>query len=158
MNIFYEAHKLVLQKMLEKRVDFILVGGYAVNYYGYNRVTGDRDIWLQPDNGNKKLLLDALLALGFDEEGIATINSWDFTRPQLFHIGAKPDLTDFMTHISGVNYELAKINATLADIEGLELYVIHLNNLIENKQSSGRLKDLADVEYLQRILRLKHKQ
>lgn len=41
MNIFYDAHKLLLQTMLDKQVNFILVGGYAVNYYGYNRITGD---------------------------------------------------------------------------------------------------------------------
>jgi predicted nucleotidyltransferase len=89
MNIFYDAHKLVLQKLLDKQVSFILVGGYAVNYYGYNRVTGDMDVWLQPDNSNKKLLLTALKQLGFDEEGITTIDSWDFTKLQLFHIGGK---------------------------------------------------------------------
>src|SRR6266487_325428 len=146
MNIFYDEHRLVLQKMLDKQVDFMLVGGYAVIYHGYDRLTGDMDIWLQPDNNNKKLLLLSLQELGFDEEGIAVIDSWDFTKPQLFHIGKKPDLTDFMTHISGVKYEIAKRNATLANIDGLDLYIIHLNNLIENKQATGRLKDLADVE------------
>jgi hypothetical protein len=119
MNIFYDAHKLVLQKLLDKQVNFILVGGYAVNYYGYNRVTGEMDVWLQPDNSNKKLLLIALPELGFDEEGITIIDSWDFTKPQLFHIGEKPDLTDFMTHISGVKYDIAKRNSTLANIDGL---------------------------------------
>ena len=158
MNIFYDAHKLVLQKLLDKKVGFILVGGYAVNYYGYNRVTGDMDVWLQPDNSNKKLLLTALKELGFDEEGITTIDSWDFTKPQLFHIGKKPYLTDFITHISGVSYDTARQNAILANIDGLNLYIIHLNNLIENKNATGRLKDLADVEYLQKILIFKNKQ
>jgi predicted nucleotidyltransferase len=158
MNIFYAVHKLVLQKLLDKKVSFILVGGYAVNYYGYNRVTGDMDVWLQPDNSNKKLVLIALKELGFDEEGITTIDGWDFTKPQLFHIGKKPYLTDFITHISGVMYDTAKQNAILANIDGLNLYIIHLNNLIENKNATGRLKDLADVEYLQKILILKNKQ
>lgn len=158
MNIFYDAHKLVLQKMLDKQVNFMLVGGYAVNYYGYNRVTGDMDVWLQPDNSNKKLLLIALKELGFDDDGITVIDNWDFTKPQLFHIGEKPDLTDFMTAISGVKYVTAKQNAILANIDGLNLYIIHLNNLIENKKASGRLQDLADVEHLQKILTLKNKQ
>ncbi len=85
MNIFYDAHKLVLQKMLDKEVEFILIGGYAVNYYGYNRVTGDMDIWLKPDNSNKTLLLIALQELGFDEEGIMLIDTWDFSKPLFFH-------------------------------------------------------------------------
>ena len=158
MNILYNEHWLVLQKMLDKKVNFILVGGYAVNYYGYNRVTGDMDIWVKPDNNNKKLLVTALHELGFDKQGLAIIEGWDFTNPQLFHIGNKPDLTDFMTHIAGVTYETAKQNAIHANIDGLNLNIIHLNNLIENKKATGRLKDLTDVEYLQKILHLKNKQ
>ena len=79
MNIFYQEHRIILKTLLEHRVDFILIGGYAVNYYGYNRVTGDMDIWLAPDNDNKEMLLKALASLGFDEDGINTIRSWDFT-------------------------------------------------------------------------------
>lgn len=157
MNVLYNLHRAVLKKFQKKQVNCILVGGYAVNYYGYNRVTGDMDIWLQPDNDNKKLLLVALQELGYDDEGLKIIDSWDFTKPQLFHIGNKPDLTDFMTHISGVNYETAKQNAIQAIIDGLNLHIIHLNNLIENKNATGRLKDLTDVEYLQKILMLKNK-
>jgi hypothetical protein len=158
MNIFYTDHRLILQKMIDNKVDFILVGGYAVIYHGYDRLTGDMDIWIRPDNENKKPLLLALKELEYDEEGISVIDNWDFTKPQLFHIGNKPDLTDFMTHISGVHYETAKQNAIQANIEGLEFFIIHINNLIENKQASGRLKDLADVEYLQKILAMKNKQ
>jgi len=156
MNILYNEHRQVLQKLLDKKVSFILVGGYAVNYYGYNRVTGDMDVWIQPDNKNKSLLVIALQELGFDEEGIKIIESWDFTKPQLFHTGKKPDLTDFMTHIAGVDYDIAKQNAIQANIDGLNLSIIHITNLIENKKASGRLKDLTDVEYLQRILHLKN--
>lgn len=157
MNIFYDDHRLVLQKMLDKNVDFILVGGYAVIYHGYDRLTGDMDIWLQPDNENKKKLLSALIELGFDEEGIAVIDSWDFTKPQLFHIGNKPDLTDFMTYLSGIKYAATKQNAIHTNIDGLNLYVIHLNNLLENKKASGRLKDLTDIEHLQKVFKLRNK-
>ncbi len=158
MNIFSEENRLILQKMSDKQVNFMLVGGHAVIYHGYNRLTGDMDIWLKPDNDNKKLLLETLNELGFDDEGIAIINSWDFTKMQIFHIGKIPDKTEFMTYISGVEYTTAKPNAILANLDGVSLYIIHLNNLIENKQATGRLKDLADVEHLQKILILKNKQ
>ena len=158
MNIFSEENRLILQKMFDKKVDFMLVGGHAVIYHGYNRLTGDMDIWLKPDNDNKKLLLEALTEIGFDDRGIAIINSWDFTKPQIFHIGKVPDKTEFMTYISGVEYDIAKPNAVLAILDGVSMHIIHPNNLIENKKASGRLKDLADVEYLQKIFTLKNKQ
>jgi len=157
MNIFYDEHRLILKKLLDNKVDFILVGGYAVIYHGYDRLTGDMDIWLKPDNDNKNLLLAALQELGFDEEGLGVIEKWDFTKPQLFHIGNKPDLTDFMTYLSGIKYETAKQNAINANIDGLNFDVIHLNNLLENKKASGRLKDLTDVEHLQKVFNLRNK-
>jgi predicted nucleotidyltransferase len=159
MNILYPQHRIFLEVLLKNNVDFILIGGYAVNYYGYNRVTGDMDIWIKPDNNNKELLLDALNALDFDEEGIAIIRSWDFTKPQKFHIGneKQPDKTEFMTHISGVKYGEAASNKTIAMIDGLKLPIIHYNNLIQNKAATGRIKDKADIEYLEKITYLKNK-
>lgn len=59
MNIFIENHRMVLKKMTEKKVDLMLIGGYAENYYDFNRVTGNLDIWIRPDNNNKLLLSDA---------------------------------------------------------------------------------------------------
>ncbi len=156
MNIFSEENKLILQKMFDKQVDFMLVGGHAVIYHGYNRLTGDMDIWLKPDNNNKKLLLEALTEIGFDDRGIAIINNWDFTNPQIFHIGKVPDKTEFMTSISGVEYDSAKQNAVMAILDGVSMYIIHLNDLIENKKASGRLKDLADVEHLQKVFNLRN--
>ncbi len=157
MNIFYPTHKLLLKKLIETGVDFILVGGYAVNYHGYNRVTGDMDIWIRPDNENKTVLLSALKELDFDENGLLVLNGWNFSTPRHFHIGNQPDLTDFMTFISGVTYREAKQSVLLAKIDGITLPIIHLNHLIQNKIASGRSKDMVDVEYLNKVFNLKKK-
>lgn len=155
MNIFFDEHKIILNTLNEYQVEFILVGGYAVIYHGYNRVTGDMDVWLKPDNQNKLNLLDALSSLGFDNEGISIIKGWDFTQTQTFYIGTVPERTDFMTSISGIKYEEAISSAIQTKIEGIPLTIIHIHHLIKNKISSGRTKDLADSEYLIKILNLK---
>ena len=159
MNIFFKEHQEILIALLIHRVSFMLIGGYAVNYYGYHRTTGDMDIWLEPSNENKELLLRALTALEFDEEGINTVRSWDFAKSQKFHIGSdgQPDKTEFMTHISGIAFQNAAEQKITTDIDGLCLPMIHYNSLIQNKKSTGRTKDLADVEYLEKILHLKNK-
>ncbi len=159
MNIFFQEHQQILNALLKHQVSFMLIGGYAVNYYGYNRVTGDMDIWLEPTNENKEKLLQALTALGFDDEGISIIQHWDFNLPQKFNIGSEeqPDKTEFMTHISGVVYQLANESKIYANIDGLQLPIIHYNSLIKNKRSTGRTKDAADVEYLEKIMHLKNK-
>lgn len=54
MNLFIELHQQLIKELLEAKVDFIVSGGYSVIYYGYKRTTGDVDIWLKPDNDNKR--------------------------------------------------------------------------------------------------------
>ncbi len=159
MNIFFKEHQEILNALLKHHISFMLIGGYAVNYYGYHRTTGDMDIWLEPSNDNKELLLQALTALGFDEEGLNTVRSWDFTKPQKFHIGSdeQPDKTEFMTHISGIAFHNAAEQKIIVDIDGKHLPMIHYKSLIQNKKSTERTKDLADVEYLEKILRMKNK-
>lgn len=148
MNIFFEEQREFLKLLLEKQVDFILVGGFAVIYYGHNRVTGDMDLWLEPTNENKEKFICALASLGFDDETLDEIKNRDFRKAQLFYFGDPPERTDFMTQISGVTYPACKSLALNATFEGLDLKVIHINHLIQNKKASGRLKDLADVEQL----------
>ena len=155
MDIFYDEHRLILEMLIRHNVDFILVGGYAVNYHGYNRSTGDMDIWLRPDNENKLLLISALKDLGYDKAGLDVVGEWDFTKPQGFYIGKQPERTDFMTFILGINFNESRKIVIEAEIEGLPLPVIHLNDLIKNKTSAGRGKDLIDAEYLERIIKLK---
>jgi predicted nucleotidyltransferase len=159
MNIFYSEHSALLKVLIEQKVSFIMIGGYVVNYYGYNRSTGDMDIWLKPNNSNKELLVKALSLLDFDDEGLRIISDWDFEKPQKFLIGDhnSPDRTDFMTHISGISYLEAEKNITIAVIDDLQIPIIHFKDLIKNKKSTGRLKDLSDVEYLEKILELKLK-
>lgn len=57
MNVFIENHQRLLASLTNRRVNFLLVGGYAVIYHGYKRTTGDMDIWLEPSNDNKLKLM-----------------------------------------------------------------------------------------------------
>lgn len=157
MNIFLEAHKEVLKVLIEYKVNFMLVGGYAVNYYGYNRLTGDMDLWIKPDNDNKLSLLEAMKSLGFDKERIATIKEWNFEQAQLFSILEKPFQVEFMTHISGIKFNDAEQLVVSAEIDEMMVPVIHFNDLIANKLISGRTKDVADVEHLRKIRNFRKK-
>jgi len=75
MDLFYEPHRELLQALLEYEVSFIMIGGYVVNYYRYNRPTGDMDIWLEPTEKNKEKLLVLLKKYEFDQESIDYIRS-----------------------------------------------------------------------------------
>lgn len=153
MNIFFEEHQQLLRNLIQNEVRFLLIGGYAVIHYGYERTTGDMDIWLQLGNENKDKLLKALEAFGIEEDGIEQLNKIDFDKPiPAFSIGEKPRRIDFITKISNVLFEEAFKEANYLLIEDeLNIPVIHYNHLILSKLTTGRAKDKADIEELQRI-------
>ena len=148
MSFINGEHIEALKLLVKHEVEFILVGGVAVNFYGYSRSTGDIDIWLKPDNLNKEKLLKMLREYGIEEADIETLSHSDFAQVLAFHIGSPPFLIDFLTHIAGVRWEDAWPNRVEADMDGLKLNFIHLNQLKANKLASGRPKDLEDIRRL----------
>ncbi len=151
MNIFIEGHLAILKTLIEHKVNFMLVGGYAVIFHGYRRTTGDLDLWLEPDNENKNRLHKALTGKGFEKEGLDMLLQADFTKHLVFSIGMEPQKIDFLTHVNLVSYPEADSQKVMAAIDGISLPIIHLNHLYLTKINTGRPQDKTDVETLQRI-------
>lgn len=55
-NIFNPDFKDFLNILLKNKVDYILVGGYAVILHGYVRSTGDMDLWVRKNISNYEKL------------------------------------------------------------------------------------------------------
>ena len=152
MNILVQEHQQLLLSLVNHQVDFMLIGGYAVIHYGYERTTGDMDIWLQLGNENKEKLVTALADFGIEDADIELLQQMDFSNPlPAFFIGETPRRIDFVTMISNLNFEEAAKEVNFFEIEGKNIPVIHYNHLILSKLSSGRMKDKADIEELERI-------
>lgn len=152
MNILIEEHHFILKCLNKANVNYMLIGGYAVIYYGYERVTGDMDIWIELTNSNKKRLINALEYFGIIDEHLQQLSLLDFTIPQeVIHIGQKPKRIDFLTKVSRVNFEDAYKMANNFTINDLTVPIIHYNQLIISKTNTGRTKDLADIEELEKI-------
>jgi hypothetical protein len=157
MNLFIELHQHLIKKLLENRVDFIIIGGYSVIFYGYERTTGDIDIWLKPSNDNKIKLLPVLKYFGIEDQDLEKIAQLDFSRHLSFSIGEAPERIDFLTRINLVEYDEADKMKVEATIEELQIPFLHLNHLVLSKMNTGRLKDQADIEKLQQIQNAKNK-
>ena len=152
---FLEEFKLIFKSLLRHNVEFLLVGGYAVNYHGYNRSTGDMDIWLKPDNANKANFLAMLKNENFNKNSLKIIENLNFEDANCFHIGKPPKRIDFLTKISGVEFAEAWKERVFLKFEDFNVPVLQLNHLIISKIATGRLQDKADIEFLQKIVRLK---
>lgn len=151
MNLFIESHQELLQRLIESNIEFIVVGGYSVIFHGYKRTTADVDIWLKPDNSNRDKLIPILYDMDFEPSTIRSLAELDFKQHLVFTIGEEPERIDFITIINAVDYSEADARKIIADIDGLTIPFLHLNDLILSKFSTGRLKDKADIEELQKI-------
>jgi predicted nucleotidyltransferase len=151
MNLFIDSHQELLRRLLDGNVKFIIIGGYSVIFHGYKRTTGDVDIWIQPDNGNRDQLLKVLARMDFDTKDLLAISQQDFTRHLVFSIGEAPEKVDFLTQISSVQYHEADSEKVIADVDGLKIPFLHLNHLVLSKFNTGRAKDRADIEELQKL-------
>jgi hypothetical protein len=141
--------------LIEAKVDFILIGGYAVIYHGYVRTTGDMDVWLRPDNENKVRFLSILEKHLEDKSGVEKVRKQDFTGVVAFHIGTPPDRVDFLTKMSGIKYNEAFSHREFFQLKNYQIPVLNLNDLLINKLLSDRSKDRADVDELRKIIAMR---
>ena len=145
----------VLMAFNDAGVNYMLVGGYAVNFHGYERNTSDLDIWVKPDTENLNKICSALTVLGFDNDAVNHVSRFNCAEPFLFHIGSKPNDVEVFNFVTGVKYDDAEphqIDFMYAD--GLTVHFISVRDLIVNKMLAGRTQDKLDVEMLQRIQKL----
>lgn len=155
MDFLLPEFKKIILLLLKHDVKFMLIGGYAVIYYGYERTTGDMDIWLQPDNDNRDKLCKALTEFGINPDDILQISQSDFSQIQFFFFGKKPRRIDFLTKINLVNFDEAFTKANHFPLADQMVPIIHYQHLILSKISNSRPQDKADVDELQKIM--KHK-
>jgi len=143
-----EDYKEMLQGLLDQKVEFIVVGAYALAAHGFPRATGDIDIWVKPDENNSKKVYKTLARFGAP---INEIREDEFSQPGLiFQIGVVPRRIDLITKIDAVEFEEADSDKIFVDIDGLKVPVLSVDKLIKNKMATGREKDLLDAKLLRK--------
>lgn len=144
--MFHKDFKEFVELLNANEVEYLVVGGYAVSFYGYPRYTGDLDIWI---NISKENIQKALKVI--DDFGLASIGltEKDFINPNtIIQFGFPPIRIDILLSIDGINFEEAFRNKNKINFNGLDINFIDIDDLIVNKKASGRYKDLDDIEHL----------
>ena len=145
-----DDYREMLQCLAAEGVEYLLVGAYALAAHGYPRATMDIDLWVMPSPTNAAAVLRALSRFGAPP---GDLKSADLEHDDtIFQIGVAPRRIDLITGVSGLHFEEAYANAIEVDIEGIRLRIPSIQDLILNKKSTGRTRDKADVEVLERLL------
>ncbi|MGK0618647.1 hypothetical protein [Meiothermus cerbereus] len=139
-------YKEFLKLLNEHEVEYLLVGGYAVGYHGYPRYTGDIDFWIAVSPTNAERMVKVMRAFGFDSPELTP--DFFLNEKLILRMGVEPYRLEVTTRIDGVEFSDCYARKVITEIDGVQVNLISLDDLKRNKQASGRLKDLADLENL----------
>ena len=145
--MFSQDFKEFVALLIKNQVEYLIVGGYAVGIHGHPRFTGDLDIWLNPTPQNITKILRCVNEFGFSS---FALKEADFlTVGNVIQLGYPPLRIDLLTEIDGVTFEACYPNRKEVEMDDLLVFFIGYHDLLKNKQASGRLRDLDDLERLQ---------
>lgn len=152
----------LLRTLADHGVDFLVVGGIAVQVHGHRRTTKDLDLIPAPHPGNHERLARALEALDARvpgvEPGEADVRASD---PERLRIAAiLPPLVTLHGELHVLNapkgaagYDVMRARALVVGLDDLEIAIVGLDDLIRMKHASGRASDLEDIAVLNAIER-----
>lgn len=156
--------KNIFKILNEIKVDYLVVGGLAVNFYGIPRMTYDIDLMILLETENVIRLINKLNDLAYrprvpvnpieiaDKE---IRNKWMHEKEMKalsFYNDKLPIGEIDIVFDSPILYSELKSRAVIFKIEEIEIPTVSIHDLITLKQYSGRKQDIADVEYLKMIL------
>lgn len=136
------------------KVEYIMVGGFAIRFHGFNRNTDDIDMWLKNTLQNRKNLRSAFIDLGYgDYESLETMEfvpGWT----TFYAAGIELDIMTEMKGLENTSFDECLKLADIANIDGLQVPFLHINQLIENKKAVNRPKDQLDIIELEKIKKM----
>jgi hypothetical protein len=142
----HKDFKELLELLNSHKVEYLVVGSYALAFHGAPRFTGDIDLFVKPEDANAKRILSVLDEFGF---GSLNFSESDFTSPDnVVQLGVPPVRVDIMTSLTGVSWERAEAGKISGSYGTTAVSFISKKDLIANKKALGRNKDLADIEAL----------
>lgn len=138
--------KELLKLFNKHRVEYLLIGGYAVAHYGYVRATQDMDLWINNVSSNAVKTVQALIEFGFKP---TTLTEDLFLQPhRVIRMGVPPLRIEILTTISGVQFDACYERRKKVVIDGVSIPIIDIEDLKANKKAAGRHSDLNDLENL----------
>lgn len=143
---FPRDFKEFLKLLNSKQIEYLIIGGYAVGFYGYPRATGDLDIWVPVNEKNALKMAEALRQFGFD---FPDVNKDIFLKEKkVIRMGVPPMRLEILTSIDGVQFKECFQNRVIADFVDFTANFISKDDLLTNKRASGRPQDIVDCDKL----------
>ena len=144
MNIHPDFNEFVAV-LNKNKVEYVIVGSFALAFHGYPRATGDIDFWIRPTPVNIKTLFRALDQFGFQK---LDISEDDLISGKIIQLGYPPVRIDLITVLDGLKEEDIWRTRAKGKFGNHAVFYLGREAFVKNKRTLGRYKDLADLELL----------
>ena len=136
-----------IELLNSRGIEYVIVGAHSLAFHARPRYTGDLDLLVRPSAQNATKLVSLLRDFGFEKGDFAEA---DFTVPeQMIQLGCAPNRIGVLTSISGVLIDDAFRTKIFTEMEGLPVFILNKELLIQNKRAVGRPQDVADLRELE---------
>jgi hypothetical protein len=152
MDIYDEGMLAIWRSFDFHKLQYIMIGGFAVNLHGFQRTTGDVDIWIKDSKENRNAFRNCLIELEYAD--LPQLTSLEFVPgfiTFLLNSGLELDVMTWLKGFSADKFDNCFQYASIATINDLDVPFLHINHLIEAKKATSRPKDLIDIIELERI-------
>jgi hypothetical protein len=155
MDVLDEEFMRFWRILNDNHVRYIMVGGIATRFHGYNRATDDVDIWIEDTLANRQNLREAFIELGYGDyvsiETMQFIPGWT----SFYAAGVELDIMTDMKGVENESFETCLAQASVSNLEGVLVPFLHINHLIANKKAVNQPKDQMDVIQLEKIKKIR---
>ena len=145
--------KEFIELLNENKVEYLIVGGYAVGFHSQPKFTQDIDFWIRNNEKNIDKLLRVLTEFGFADLNIKAEDLKE--NDTILQLGVPPMRIDILTGVSGLEFNDAFERRVCGIYHGVPAQFISIPDLINNKKASGRKKDLQDIDWIKRYGKVK---
>ena len=148
--MFVNSHFSDLLRIFnDNRIQYLVIGGYAVVHYAGPRYTKDLDVWISTDFSTSAAVFAALREFGQPLAGMTIDDYFHFAEGSFFlEMGAPPERIDVLMGFLGLTFEEAWPRRTEVDFDGLLVSFISKADLITLKRAADRPEDLLDANRL----------
>lgn len=153
----------VMEALYKNKVEYLIVGGLAVNLYGVPRVTQDIDLIISTSKSNIVKINAVLKSLGYvprlpvNPEDLADsdkVKDWienkNLKAFSFYHKRDNYKVVDIVL-VHPLDFEKSFENKTVKKVKGIEIYLASIDDIIKTKEFGGRTQDFSDIEMLKKV-------
>jgi hypothetical protein len=146
---------LLVNSFKKHNVEYILIGGFAMAFYGHIRATNDIDLWIKNTPKNMANVTNALIESGIPEARVLKDTNQlaaGFAVFNMMESDFKIDLFHDLKAFKEVDFDSCYARVTFSEYKGISIPVLQAADLLHEKEMTAREKDMGDISFLRRMM------